>query len=110
MRNPEAAMHKRLWLEKHFDDLFVKRMFITHRKGLELDGSPDLPTPEDPGKPLLMTYKPVAGQSWRYHAKSDVTMDAMGMETSETGAGDLDFVIGDVEGDQRAVGLGRYFC
>ena len=35
-RNPEAAMHKRLWLEKHFDDLFVKRMFITHRKDLLL--------------------------------------------------------------------------
>lgn len=35
-RNPEAAMHKRLWLEKHFEDLFVKRMFITHRKDLLL--------------------------------------------------------------------------
>ncbi len=33
-RNPEAAMHKRLWLEEHFEDLFVKRMFITHRKDL----------------------------------------------------------------------------
>ena len=33
-RNPEAAMHKRLWLENHFDGLFVKRMFITHRKDL----------------------------------------------------------------------------
>lgn len=32
--NPEAAMHKRLWLEKHFDDLFEKKMFITHRKDL----------------------------------------------------------------------------
>lgn len=34
--NPEAAMHKRLWLETHFKDLFKKRMFITHRKDLLL--------------------------------------------------------------------------
>ena len=34
--NPEAAMHKRLWVEKHFDDLFHKKMFITHRKSLLL--------------------------------------------------------------------------
>ena len=32
--NPEAAMHKRLWVEKHFDDLFHKKMFVTHRKDL----------------------------------------------------------------------------
>ena len=32
--NPEAATHKRLWIEKHFGDLFKKKMFITHRKDL----------------------------------------------------------------------------
>ena len=32
--NPEASMHKRLWVENHFDVLFEKRMFITHRKDL----------------------------------------------------------------------------
>jgi len=32
--NPEAAMHKRLWIEKYFGDLFEKKMFITHRKDL----------------------------------------------------------------------------
>lgn len=30
--NPEAAMHKRLWIEKHFGDLFRKKMIITHHK------------------------------------------------------------------------------
>ena len=32
--NPEAATHKRLWVEKYFGDLFKKKMFITHRKDL----------------------------------------------------------------------------
>lgn len=32
--NPKAAMHKRLWVEKHFGALFLKKMFITHRKDL----------------------------------------------------------------------------
>ena len=32
--NPEAAMHKRLWIENHFDALFEKKMIITHRKDL----------------------------------------------------------------------------
>ena len=32
--NPAAAMHKRLWIEKYFDDLFKKKMIITHRKDL----------------------------------------------------------------------------
>lgn len=32
--NPESAMHKRLWIEKYFGDLFVKKMIITHRKDL----------------------------------------------------------------------------
>lgn len=32
--NPEAAMHKRLWIESHFKELFIKRMFITHHKNL----------------------------------------------------------------------------
>ena len=34
--NPEAAMHKRLWVENHFDQLFKKKMIITHRKDLLL--------------------------------------------------------------------------
>ncbi len=34
--NPEAAMHKRLWVEKYFDELFKKKMIITHRKDLLL--------------------------------------------------------------------------
>ena len=34
--NPEAAMHKRLWIEKYFGDLFKKKMMITHRKDLLL--------------------------------------------------------------------------
>jgi len=34
--NPEAAMHKRLWIEKHFGELFKKKMVITHRKDLLL--------------------------------------------------------------------------
>lgn len=34
--NPEAAMHKRLWIEKYFDQLFKKKMIITHRKDLLL--------------------------------------------------------------------------
>ena len=33
-KNPEAAMHKRLWIEKYFDALFKKKMIITHRKDL----------------------------------------------------------------------------
>ena len=32
--NPEAAMHKRLWIENHFGKLFHKKMIITHRKDL----------------------------------------------------------------------------
>ena len=32
--NPKAAMHKRLWIEKYFGDLFLKKMFTTHRKDL----------------------------------------------------------------------------
>lgn len=32
--NPEAAMHKRNWIEEHFGDLFKKKMFLTHRKDL----------------------------------------------------------------------------
>ena len=34
--HPEAAMHKRLWIQDHFDDLFKKKMFLTHRKDLLL--------------------------------------------------------------------------
>jgi len=34
--NPEAAMHKRMWVEKYFGDLFKKKMMITHRKDLLL--------------------------------------------------------------------------
>ena len=33
-KNPKAAYHKRLWIEKHFGKLFEKKMFITHRKDL----------------------------------------------------------------------------
>lgn len=32
--NVESAMHKRLWIETHFGDLFKKKMMITHRKDL----------------------------------------------------------------------------
>jgi len=32
--NPEAAMHKRIWIAAYFGDLFLKKMFITHRKDL----------------------------------------------------------------------------
>jgi 5'(3')-deoxyribonucleotidase len=32
--NVESAMHKRIWIEKHFGDLFKKKMMITHRKDL----------------------------------------------------------------------------
>lgn len=32
--NPPAAMDKRFWIEKHFGNLFHKRLFITHRKDL----------------------------------------------------------------------------
>ena len=34
--NPESAMHKRLWIEKYFGELFKKKMIITHRKDLLL--------------------------------------------------------------------------
>jgi len=34
--NPEAAMDKRHWIEKHFGKLFKKKMVITHRKDLLL--------------------------------------------------------------------------
>jgi 5'-nucleotidase len=32
--NPEAATHKRLWIENYFGDLFKKKMIITHHKNL----------------------------------------------------------------------------
>lgn len=32
--NPESALHKRLWIEKYFKDLFKKRLITTHRKDL----------------------------------------------------------------------------
>ena len=32
--NPESGAHKRLWIEKHFGNLFKKKMFITHRKDM----------------------------------------------------------------------------
>ena len=32
--NVESAMHKREWIEEHFQDLFKKKMIITHRKDL----------------------------------------------------------------------------
>jgi 5'-nucleotidase len=32
--NPDSLTHKRLWIERHFGDLFKKKMFITHRKDL----------------------------------------------------------------------------
>ena len=32
--NPGSLVHKRLWIEKHFGNLFYKKMFITHRKDL----------------------------------------------------------------------------
>lgn len=32
--NPSAWMHKRLWIEKHFGDIFLKKVIITHRKDL----------------------------------------------------------------------------
>lgn len=34
--NIESAMHKREWIERHFGDLFKKKMIITHRKDLLL--------------------------------------------------------------------------
>ena len=32
--NVESGAHKRMWIEKHFGDLFKKKMFITHRKDM----------------------------------------------------------------------------
>ena len=32
--NPDSATDKRYWIEKHFNKLFHKKMFITHRKDL----------------------------------------------------------------------------
>lgn len=32
--NPDAATDKRYWLEKHFGNLFERKMFITHRKDM----------------------------------------------------------------------------
>jgi 5'(3')-deoxyribonucleotidase len=32
--NPGSLTDKRLWIEKHFSDLFKKKMFITHRKDM----------------------------------------------------------------------------
>jgi len=34
--NYESANHKKKWIEKHFGDLFKKKIFITHRKDLLL--------------------------------------------------------------------------
>jgi 5'(3')-deoxyribonucleotidase len=34
--NPEAATDKRFWIEKHFGNIFHKKMFVTHRKDLLL--------------------------------------------------------------------------
>ena len=31
---PEAWMHKRLWVEKHFDQVFRKKLILSHRKDL----------------------------------------------------------------------------
>ncbi len=33
-RNPSAWSDKRIWVEKHFDDIFFKRIILTHRKDL----------------------------------------------------------------------------
>lgn len=32
--NPTAWMHKRLWVERYFGELFYKKIIITHRKDL----------------------------------------------------------------------------
>jgi 5'-nucleotidase len=32
--NPESSADKRYWIERHFGNLFTKKMFITHRKDL----------------------------------------------------------------------------
>lgn len=32
--NVESGAHKRMWIEKHFGELFKKKMFITHRKDM----------------------------------------------------------------------------
>ncbi|WP_088323874.1 5' nucleotidase, NT5C type [Polaribacter tangerinus] len=32
--NPESLTHKRIWLEKYFEDIFKKKLFTTHRKDL----------------------------------------------------------------------------
>jgi len=32
--NPESSTDKRYWIEKYFNKLFYKRLFITHRKDL----------------------------------------------------------------------------
>lgn len=32
--NPDAASDKRYWIEKHFGNLFHKKMFISHRKDM----------------------------------------------------------------------------
>ena len=32
--NPSAWMHKRLWVERYFGELFYKKVIITHRKDL----------------------------------------------------------------------------
>lgn len=32
--NPPSLMHKRLWIEHYFGDMFYKKMFTTHRKDL----------------------------------------------------------------------------
>ena len=34
--NPESATDKRFWIEKHFGNIFHKKMFVTHRKDLLL--------------------------------------------------------------------------
>jgi 5'(3')-deoxyribonucleotidase len=32
--NPDSSTDKRYWIEKHFGNLFHKKMFVTHRKDL----------------------------------------------------------------------------
>jgi 5'(3')-deoxyribonucleotidase len=35
-KNPSSFSDKRIWIKKHFGDIFEKKMFITHRKDLLL--------------------------------------------------------------------------
>ena len=34
--NPQSLSDKRYWIEKHFGDMFRRKMFVTHRKDLLL--------------------------------------------------------------------------